>query len=202
MATVIEQIMKYLSFILLIFLCSCTTVRHKNISHTYHGTNGNGGHWTVWRIPNKISNDSVIVYASGFNVSRQKKVMTSTLAILSKKDTVYKMNETDYESISIKLAAGRYQLLYAPTSWSIRVRTRFINLHPGDSIALHANVVLVDRYLHENWNAKYMTPKQKARDDRRKARYIARLDKLAAKDKMRKYFRLRERKSKRWPLQY
>ena len=47
-----------------------------------------------------------------------------------------------------------------------------------------------------------MTPKQKARDDRRKARYIARLDKLAAKDKMRKYFRLRERKSKRWPLQY
>jgi len=190
-------------FLILITLFGCTTVRHKSISHTYHGTNGSGGHWMLWRMPNKISGDSVAISASGFNVSNQEQVQKSVLVVVSKKESIIIRHTANTPSNRVKLPAGRYQLFYKPIyGGNIGVRTKFYNFRTGDAITLQANIVNVDRHLHEDWNAKYLTPKQKARRDRKIDAYLNKLDKLRAKGKFNKAVRLQIRKAKRWPYVY
>jgi len=193
--------MKY--FVFLLLLSSCTTVRHKYISHTYHGTNGNGGHWIIWKKPYKIEGDSVAISANGFNVSDQKKIKSGVLVVFSKKDSLRLRNIKDYESIKVKVPAGRYRLIYTPLDGNtIGVSTKYFNFNPGDDIRLQTNVVDVERHLHEDWNAKYLNAIQKSRRARKIERFLKRVERLRAKGKFDKATRLRLRKSKRWPYVY
>ena len=182
--------------------CSCTTVRHKSISRNYHGTNGKGGHWMLWRMPNKISSDSVVISASGFNVSLQQKAKVGVLVIISKHDTVIIKNTIDYTSTKTKVAAGKYKFIYTSGSGTIGVKTQLFKFNAGDSIALQVNLVNVERHFHENWRAKYMSPAQKEKHDKKVARLFERLDKIKERGNYKKYFRLRRRKAERWGFYY
>jgi len=196
------QLKNIIALIMIFILCSCTTVRHKSISRTYHGTNGYGGHWMLWRMPNKTSGDSVAISASGFNVSRQEKVKTGLLAVLSRKDTTEVKDAEDYGVAYTKIPPGRYQIIYQPLTVNRGIRTHFVRFNAGDSIALQVNLVNVERHFHENWRAKYMSPAQKEKHDKKVARLFERLDKIKERGNYKKYFRLRRRKAERWGFYY
>ena len=193
--------MKYLTGFFFFILCSCTTVKHKSISQTYHGINDYGGHWLLWRMPNKTLGDSVTVHVSGFNVSEQHKVKFGVLYIYFKNGTSKEFSYTDdYSGINIKIPAGKYKLGFQPDLPARSIKTNYFKFTPGDSIALVANVVNPERHLSENWNLKYMNAKQLDRYKKKRARFIERLEKLKRKNKTQKYLKLRERKKKKWPL--
>jgi len=175
--------MRVIILLTFLILCSCTTVRHKSISRTYHGTNGKGGHWTVWRMPYKTSGDSVAISASGYNVSRKEKVKFGAFYALSAKgDTIRVDNDIPYQNIYVKLPAGKYRLGFQPIAMVIGTLTKPIKLSAGDSIALHANVVQVEGHFHDDEDAKYKSPKKRAREKRKIARDYKKLEKIRARN--------------------
>ena len=147
-----------------------------------------GGNWTVWRMPNKVGGDSVAISASGYHVSKQEKVKVGVFYAWSKQgDTTRLSNQKAFTNIYTKLPAGKYILGYQPIATAKGVTTNSIRLNPGDSIAFHTNVVQIERGLSANMEARYKTPKQRARAKRKDARKKRRLE------------RVRNRNAKRYP---
>jgi len=167
---------------IIIIVSSCTTVSHKSISRTYYGNNGLGGDWTIWRMPNKVSGDSIAINVSGYHVSEQQKVEVGVFYAWSKSgDTTRTSNKKAFANIILRLPAGKYKLGYQPVAIAKGVETKEFNFKPGDSIAFHINVVQDEGFLHEQ-ETRYKTPKQRARAKRKDARKYKKLERVRNKN--------------------
>lgn len=134
-------------------------------------------------MPYKTSGDSVAISASGFNVSRQEKVKFGAFYALSAKgDTIRVDNDIPYQNVYIKLPAGKYRLGFQPIDHANGVITKVIKLSARDSIAFHADVVRIERGFHTDMNARYKSPKKRAREKRKIARDYKKLEKIRARN--------------------
>jgi len=179
--------MKYLVILFFLMLCSCATVKHKSISRTYFGTNGKGAQWIVWRMPYKSSGDSIIIHASGYNVSEQSELDFGVL-YLRYPDGQYNtyMYSENAKGVTVKVPAGRFKIGFQPDLPSTGINTRFFRFNPGDSIALFVNAVRSELNFHEK-ESRYKTPKQRAREKRRNERKYRKLERIRAKNAKRNH---------------
>jgi len=125
----------YLLLLCLTLLLGCTSLKHSQVTKTYHGYNEWGSHWSVWITPNVVQGDSVAIWGYSSLVGLADRGITNNLYLNNKyikPDTALLLPQDVYT----RVVPGKYTIGFASVPYIYSAYTKKLKLNPGDSVTV------------------------------------------------------------------